>query len=80
MLTETGDVQSGSLSVVNAGVRWRQQGWTLDLSVLNALNSRDHDIDYFYASRVANEANEVEDVHFHPIEPRTLRFSVAYHF
>ncbi|MFC6440368.1 TonB-dependent receptor [Bowmanella sp. JS7-9] len=80
MLTETGDVQSGSLSVVNAGVRWRQQGWTLDLSVLNALNSRDHDIDYFYASRVVNEANEVEDVHFHPIEPRTLRFSVAYHF
>ena len=38
----------------------------------------DHDIDYFYASRLAGEpADGVEDNHFHPIEPRTVRLNFS---
>jgi len=51
------------------------------LEVLNALDSDDHDIDYFYASRLQGEPSEgVEDLHFHPVEPRTVRvtFNLRY--
>jgi hypothetical protein len=35
------------------------------------------DITYFYASRLPGEpAAGVEDKHFHPAEPRTLRLSL----
>jgi hypothetical protein len=29
-----------------------------------------------YESRLPNESNPVEDLHFHPAEPRTLRVGV----
>jgi hypothetical protein len=49
--------------------------------VLNLLNSRDHDITYFYASRLPGEpAGGVEDIHFHPVEPRTVRLYLTYKF
>lgn len=38
------------------------------------LDSRDDDIAYYYASRLAGEPEEgVLDTHFHPLEPRTMR-------
>jgi hypothetical protein len=47
---------------------------------LNIANSNDHDIDYFYESRLPKELSgtATEDVHFHPIEPRAVRFSVGH--
>jgi hypothetical protein len=37
------------------------------------------DIQYFYGSRLRGEpAGGVEDVHFHPVEPRQLRVSMAF--
>lgn len=51
------------------------------LELLNVFDSKDHDIDYFYASRLPSEAAEgVEDQHYHPVEPRMVRVSVSYHF
>ncbi|MEJ7746834.1 MAG: hypothetical protein WKF61_08795 [Luteimonas sp.] len=39
------------------------------------------DIDYFYASRLAGEPEEgIEDIHFHPFEPRALRLSLSWKF
>ena len=33
-------------------------------------DSDDHDIDYFYASRLPGEPEEgIEDLHYHPVEP-----------
>ena len=32
-------------------------------------------IDYYYASRLPNEAEAVDDIHLHPIEPRSFRLS-----
>jgi hypothetical protein len=51
------------------------------LDVLNLFNSKDHDIDYFYVSRLPGEPIDgVADVHFHPVEPRTLRATLQVKF
>jgi len=48
------------------------------LEVLNALDSDDHDIDYFYASRLPGEPEDgIEDLHYHPVEPRNVRLTVS---
>ena len=75
------DTQSDSFTVVNANAQYQIDNWQFDLSVLNLLDSDDHDIDYLYTSRLSGEVDEgVEDIHYHPIEPRTLRVSVGYQF
>ncbi len=71
----------GATSTMNFGLgyRWRHTG--LELNILNLLDSKDHDIDYFYASRLNGEPEEgIEDVHYHPVEPRTVRLKVDYRF
>ena len=47
----------------------------IELEGFNLTNRRDSAIDYYYASRLANEADAVDDIHFHPIEPRSFRLS-----
>ncbi len=50
-------------------------------TVLNLLNARASDIQYFYASRLQGEAPEgAGDIHFHPVEPRQVRVSISYLF
>ena len=46
----------------------------------NLLNEQSHQIDYYYASRLAAEPGEVDDIHFHPLEPRSFRLSVRKEF
>ncbi|MEJ2514807.1 MAG: TonB-dependent receptor [Gammaproteobacteria bacterium] len=80
-LTEDGSVESGSFSAFNLLAGWQADKWRVELAVLNLLDSEDHDIDYYYASRLPGEPPEgVEDVHFHPIEPRTVRLSFSWGF
>jgi outer membrane receptor protein involved in Fe transport len=55
-------------------------GWEFALDVLNLLDSDDHDIDYFYESRLPGEAAPIEDIHFHPLEPRTTRLTGMYYY
>lgn len=80
-LVEDGSMRSAGATVLNLalGRQWRRFGVRLEL--LNALDSDDHDIDYYYASRLPGEsADGVEDIHFHPMTPRTLRTSVSWNF
>ena len=73
--------QSNTFTVVNASLVYEVDQWQGSLSILNLLDSNDHDIDYWYASRLPGEPEEgVEDLHYHPIEPRTLRASISYRF
>lgn len=66
--------EASATSLVNFGTHYSWERMTLGLDILNLLDSDDHDIDYFYPSRLLGEPEEgVEDVHFHPVEPRTLR-------
>lgn len=80
-LIEDNSVESEGSTLFNlrVGREWARVGLYLD--VLNALGSGDHDIDYFYASRLQGEPAEgVEDVHFHVFPSRSLRLSVRYTF
>jgi hypothetical protein len=53
---------------------------TVKLDVFNLFDAEVSDIDYFYASRLPGEAEEIEDIHFHPMEPFTARLGVAVRF
>ncbi|WP_323845804.1 TonB-dependent receptor [Microbulbifer magnicolonia] len=80
-LIEDGSVESEGSSLVNLRVGFETADWRIHLDLLNALDSDDHDVDYFYASRLPGEAREgVEDIHYHVFEPRALRASVRYRF
>ncbi|MEZ5558694.1 MAG: TonB-dependent receptor [Pseudomonadales bacterium] len=80
-LIEDGSVTADDSMLVNAGVAYRRGRVETRLDVFNLLDSNDHDISYFYASRLDGEpAQGVEDIHFHPLEPRTVRASVALKF
>ena len=80
-LVEDGSVTSDASTVVNLRLGRRLGNWTIKGDLLNVLDSDDHDIDYYYASRLPGEpAAGVEDLHYHVLEPRTLRVSVGYRF
>jgi outer membrane receptor for monomeric catechols len=50
----------------------------VQLDVFNVTNSRDDAADYFYADRLPGEPAEgVEDLHIHPLEPRSARIAVT---
>lgn len=78
-LIEDDSVRSRSSTLVNAELG-RHVGERLRLAagLYNAFGSRANDITYFYESQLPGEAAPVEDVHFHPVEPRTLRFTATY--
>ena len=77
-LIEDGSVRSNASTLLSgrASYRWNAR-ITLDLDVFNLTNSAVSDIDYFYTSRLPGEAAEgVDDVHFHPVVPRSVRVAV----
>lgn len=80
-LIEDDSIRSDGSLLVNAGVGYKWQDTEFRLDVFNLLDSSDDDITYFYASRLAGEpAGGVENVHFHPLEPRAVRASVTVHW
>jgi len=81
-LVEDGSVESDSSTIWSLRAGYRVANWTFKADILNLADSDDHDIDYYYGSRLASEAagSETEDIHYHVIEPRTVRLSVAYRF
>lgn len=80
-LESTNEVKADSTKTVNLGVAYQWQKFKIGLDCLNLLDSKDHDIDYYYASRLIGEpADGVEDIHFHPLEPRTFRLHLSYLF
>lgn len=80
-LTEDNSVRSDSSTVVNFLLAKKWKNWSAQVQVLNLLDSNDHDIDYYYASRLQGEPTAgVEDLHYHVMEPRTVRFELSYTF
>ena len=79
-LIEDNSQRSNSTFITNARVGYRlDKRFNVAMDVLNIFDSNDHDIDYFYTSRLQNEpADGVDDIHFHPVIPRNLRLSVQY--
>ncbi|MBC8057352.1 MAG: TonB-dependent receptor [Rhizobiales bacterium] len=51
------------------------------VDVFNLFDRKGSDIDYYYASRLKGEPAEgVNDIHFHPVEPRSVRVSLVANF
>lgn len=75
-LVEDGSVKSDSFDAFNLRLGYRTERWQMSVDCLNVLDSEDHDITYFYESRLRGEADEgVEDRHYHRIPPRMIRAS-----
>lgn len=73
-LIEDNSARSRPSTVVNARLAYNFDRASLGVDALNLLQSRDEDITYFYASRLPGEPAEgVDDIHLHPLEPRTIR-------
>jgi outer membrane receptor protein involved in Fe transport len=80
-LIEDNSQRSDSSTLVNARIGYAvNKQFKVGLEVLNLLNRRVDDITYFYTSKLRNEAAGVDDKHFHPAEPRSLRLSAAFNF
>jgi outer membrane receptor protein involved in Fe transport len=80
-LIEDGSVRSEPTTLFNVGGYWTRGQVHIAIDLLNAFNSKDPDISYFYASRLSGEpAGGVEDRHIHPVEPRQVRATVKLMF
>ena len=79
-LNEDNSVRSNSTTVVNVGAGYRiSRNFRISGQINNLFASKDHDIDYFYTSRLQGEAADgVDDIHFHPIEPLNGRLTLQY--
>jgi outer membrane cobalamin receptor len=79
-LIEDNSVRSNPTTLVNFGLAYEFSSYTIDLDVFNVLNSKSNDVSYFYESKLENESLPVNDMHFHPVEPFTVRlgFRVQY--
>jgi outer membrane receptor protein involved in Fe transport len=81
-LTEDGSVESSSTTLVNARIGYRfSKQFSAWLDCFNVFDREASDIEYFYESRLPGEPpGGFEDIHFHPAEPRTFRFTVQLSF
>ncbi len=81
-LIEDDSVRSPSTTLLNADIGYKlRDDLRLGVEIFNLLDSDDSDIEYFYASRLPGEpAAGVEDIHFHPVEPRSARVTLALPF
>ncbi len=80
-LTEARLPRSESTFLMNAQTTYQfTPNLSLTLELLNVLDSDDRDITYFYESQLPGEAAPVEDIHFHPVEPRSVRMSIQARF
>jgi outer membrane receptor protein involved in Fe transport len=81
-LIEDNSVRSKASTVVNFDGGYRiTNAVKIAIDVFNLLNARDSDIDYFYASRLPGEPSTgIDDIHFHPMLPRTARVNLIVGF
>jgi hypothetical protein len=80
-LIENDSVRARSSVLLNLRVARDWQRFGIGLELFNLLDSKDHDIDYFYASRLPGEPlGGVEDIHYHVFQPRSLRLALRTSF
>lgn len=80
-LIEDGSVKAPVTSLVDLRIGFQKQNLGIHLDIFNVFDEDDFDIAYFYTSRLPEEdAGGVEDLHYHPVEPRQLRVTLSYTF
>jgi len=80
-LNEDNSERADAVTLLNAQVGFDVSPvFNLSLEVINLTDAEGNDITYLYESQLATESAPVEDVHFHPVEPRMLRAGLTYRF
>jgi len=82
-LIEDNSVRSQSSVIFSARASYKVDAKTsINLDVFNLFDRKTNDIEYYYASRLNNTepASGVNDIHFHPAEPRTGRLALVMHY
>ena len=79
-LTEDESLMKEDSTLVNAGVSYAFGAWEMGIDALNLFDAEDDDIAYFFESRLPGELEAVEDIHFHPSNPRIIRAMLRYSF
>ena len=72
-LVEDNSVRGDPTFTLNAGVSNDFGPFYVGIDVLNLTDSKDNEIQYFYESQLPGEAAPVEDLHIHPLHPRSVR-------
>jgi len=76
-LVEDNEARGESTTLINVRAAFTPARFEIYAELLNALNSKRHDIDYFYATRLPGEpADGVEDYNSRIVEPRQVRVGV----
>ena len=77
-LIEDNSVRSKAMMPLSARLGYKfSDTLTARLDGFNILNEKTHQIDYFYASQLRGETSPVSDVHFHAVEPASVRLTVT---
>jgi hypothetical protein len=81
-LIEDGSVQSASTTLAYLRIGHRLGKYTrVDLDIFNLFDKKASDVDYYYQSRLTGEGPDgASDIHFHPVEPRSLRLALTHRF
>ena len=81
-LIEDNSQRSSSTTLANLRIgKQIDPTFRVGLDVFNLFNRKASDIDYYYASRLAGEpAGGINDIHFHPVEPRAMRLTLTARF
>ncbi|TNC76220.1 TonB-dependent receptor [Janthinobacterium lividum] len=80
-LMEDNSVRSSSSVGLNGRIAYQiDKTLRVEVEGYNLANRRDSAIDYYYASRLPGEAQPVDDIHFHPVESRSLRLTLVKNF
>lgn len=79
-LNETDSVSKDSTTLANLGLSYDFGRFEVGVDVLNLFDAEADDIEFLYESQLTGEAAPVEDVHFHPVAPRSIRASIRYQF
>ena len=87
-LIEDDSVRSDPSTITNLRIGYKfNETWRAHFDVLNLFDSESHDIDYYYPSCLRSEVTTgcsavggINDIHFHPAEPRQFRFTVSARF
>lgn len=76
-LIEDNSVRSKPSTLVNMQLGYKiNKQLRASIDLFNLLDTRVSDIDYYYASQLPGETAPVNNIHSHPAEPRSLRFTL----
>ncbi len=80
-LIEDNSIQSRSTSIINGEVGYKfSERIRLIVEGFNLFDAEVSDIDYFFESRLRDEPEPVEDLHFHAAIPRSARVALRVSF